>query len=87
MPADPHSSQAARAYEKHCEKKYVAEFPKSLSSTKGVCSGKPASHDEAKALLAALTGGFVDRLIETKVRGSLYDGRAALTRCGSLGSG
>ncbi|KAJ6591206.1 hypothetical protein DFH09DRAFT_196366 [Mycena vulgaris] len=29
-------------------------------------NGKPASHDEAKALLAALTGGFVDKLIETK---------------------
>ncbi|KAJ7757108.1 hypothetical protein B0H16DRAFT_1538087 [Mycena metata] len=29
-------------------------------------NGKPASHDEAKALLAGLTGGFVDRLIETK---------------------
>ncbi|KAJ7031570.1 hypothetical protein C8F04DRAFT_1109790 [Mycena alexandri] len=43
------SYEAARAYEKHCEK-----------------NGKPASHDEAKALLAGLTGGFVDRLIETK---------------------
>ncbi|KAF7342044.1 hypothetical protein MVEN_01791700 [Mycena venus] len=29
-------------------------------------NGKPASHDEAKALLAGLTGGFVDRLVETK---------------------
>ncbi|KAJ6588534.1 hypothetical protein B0H19DRAFT_1205909 [Mycena capillaripes] len=29
-------------------------------------NGKPASHDEAKALLAALSGGFVDRMIETK---------------------
>ncbi|KAJ7120982.1 hypothetical protein C8R44DRAFT_623463, partial [Mycena epipterygia] len=29
-------------------------------------NGKPASHDEAKALLAALTGGFVDKMIETK---------------------
>ncbi|KAJ7165039.1 hypothetical protein C8R46DRAFT_1075204 [Mycena filopes] len=43
------SYEAARAYEKHCEK-----------------NGKPASHDEAKALLAGLTGGFVDRMIETK---------------------
>ncbi|KAJ6618706.1 hypothetical protein B0H10DRAFT_1947337 [Mycena sp. CBHHK59/15] len=29
-------------------------------------NGKPASHDQAKALLAGLAGGFVDKLIETK---------------------
>jgi hypothetical protein len=29
-------------------------------------SGKPASHDEAKALLAGFAGGFVDKLVETK---------------------
>ncbi|KAJ7662094.1 hypothetical protein DFH06DRAFT_1042981 [Mycena polygramma] len=28
--------------------------------------GKPASHDQAKALLAGFTGAFVDRLVETK---------------------
>ncbi|KAJ7905155.1 hypothetical protein B0H13DRAFT_2334245 [Mycena leptocephala] len=29
-------------------------------------NGKPASHDEAKALLAGFAGGFVDKLVETK---------------------
>ncbi|KDQ64533.1 hypothetical protein JAAARDRAFT_117899 [Jaapia argillacea MUCL 33604] len=29
-------------------------------------NGKPASHAEAKALLASLTGAFVDRIVETK---------------------
>ncbi|KZT05527.1 uncharacterized protein LAESUDRAFT_701788 [Laetiporus sulphureus 93-53] len=29
-------------------------------------NGKPASHAEAKELLAGFTGAFVDRLVETK---------------------
>ncbi|KAJ7507378.1 hypothetical protein B0H11DRAFT_1903310 [Mycena galericulata] len=29
-------------------------------------NGKPASHDEAKALIAALAGGFIDKIVETK---------------------
>ncbi|KAJ6511443.1 hypothetical protein C8R47DRAFT_1095115 [Mycena vitilis] len=29
-------------------------------------NGQPASHDQAKALLAGFTGAFVDRIVETK---------------------
>ncbi|KAL6303237.1 hypothetical protein BKA93DRAFT_344932 [Sparassis latifolia] len=29
-------------------------------------NGKPANHKEATELLAALTGGFIDRLVETR---------------------
>ncbi|EPQ59499.1 hypothetical protein GLOTRDRAFT_33811 [Gloeophyllum trabeum ATCC 11539] len=29
-------------------------------------NGKPQSHEEAKELLAGITGGFVDRIVETK---------------------
>ncbi|TFK56048.1 hypothetical protein OE88DRAFT_1804828 [Heliocybe sulcata] len=29
-------------------------------------NGQPASHDQAKEILAAITGGFVDRMVETK---------------------
>ncbi|KAJ7364012.1 hypothetical protein B0H14DRAFT_2665365 [Mycena olivaceomarginata] len=29
-------------------------------------NGKPASHDQAKALLAGFAGAFVDRIVETK---------------------
>ncbi|KAJ7581825.1 hypothetical protein C8J56DRAFT_1029295 [Mycena floridula] len=29
-------------------------------------NGAPASHDQAKALIAAFTGGFIDKMVETK---------------------
>ncbi|KAE9410554.1 hypothetical protein BT96DRAFT_805661 [Gymnopus androsaceus JB14] len=29
-------------------------------------NGKPDSHAEAKEMIAALTGGFIDRMVETK---------------------
>ncbi|KAJ6453532.1 hypothetical protein C8R45DRAFT_1038988 [Mycena sanguinolenta] len=43
------SYEAAKAYEKHCEK-----------------NGKPASHAQAKELLAGFAGAFIDHMVETK---------------------
>ncbi|KAI0750814.1 hypothetical protein C8Q80DRAFT_1268131 [Daedaleopsis nitida] len=43
------SYEAAKSYEKHCERE-----------------GKPDSHEKAKEIMAALSGAFIDRMVETK---------------------
>jgi hypothetical protein len=59
------SYEAARAYENHCTQSGKFPIPV-IKATRVTCPGQPKSHAKAKELLAGISGGFVDRIVETK---------------------
>ena len=59
------SYEAAKAYEHHCAQNGKFPIPV-VKATRVTCPGQPESHAKAKELLAALAGGFVDRIVESK---------------------
>ncbi|KAJ5191629.1 uncharacterized protein N7498_010614 [Penicillium cinerascens] len=59
------SYEAAKAYENHCAENGKLTI-RGIKATRVTCAGKPGSHAEAKELLGAVAGAFIDRIVETK---------------------
>lgn len=55
-----------KQYDVHCEQNGRYDTFLAMSSPADNQKGKPASHSEAKDLLAAFAGAFIDRVVEAK---------------------